>query len=171
MRRSNVQHAALLLCLLIGAVGVLSWPIVSARADESPEQTVKSTPKGQLKNPIKDDKSVAQEGHQLFLNYGCNGCHGGSGGGGMCPPLTNSTWVYGSDDDTLFRLVTLGSDALQKQGYTRKGHETVVGPMPPFGTIIKSSGDLWKIIAWIHTINPTAGKADKGAPPPPVFND
>ncbi len=45
----------------------------------------------------------------------------------MCPPLTNDTWVYGGDDDTLFRLVVLGSDELQKAGYTRKGRENVVG--------------------------------------------
>ena len=37
----------------------------------------------------------------------------------MGPPLTNPIWVYGSDDDTLFR--PLGSDELQKQGYSRKG--------------------------------------------------
>ena len=74
----------------------------------------------------------------MFLGYSCNGCHGGGGGGGMCPPLTNDVWVYDGDDDTLFRLVTLGSDELQKQGYTRKGRENVVGPMPPFGTLIKN---------------------------------
>ena len=68
----------------------------------------------------------------------------------MCPPLTNDTWVYGGDDDTLFRLVTLGSDALQKEGYTRTGHENVVGPMPPMGTIVKNADDLWKIIAFIR---------------------
>jgi hypothetical protein len=32
------------------------------------------------------------------------------GGGGMGPLLTNQVWVYGSDDDTLFRLISLGSD-------------------------------------------------------------
>jgi hypothetical protein len=59
--------------------------------------------------------------------------------------------VYGGDDDTLFRLVTLGSDELQKAGYTRTGRENVVGPMPPFGAIVKSSDDLFKIIAFIRS--------------------
>jgi hypothetical protein len=68
----------------------------------------------------------------------------------MCPPLTNDTWVYGGDDDTLFRLVTLGSDELQKNGYSRTGRENVVGPMPPFGAIVKNSDDLFKIIAFIR---------------------
>jgi mono/diheme cytochrome c family protein len=117
----------------------------------------KKTPKGQLKNPY-DDKvdQLADEGHNKFMAAGCNGCHGGGGGGGMGPPLTNEIWVYGADDDTLFRLVTLGSDGLKKQGYVRKGSETVVGPMPPFGGILKTSDDLWKIIAWIRTVNPNS---------------
>jgi mono/diheme cytochrome c family protein len=98
---------------------------------------------------------------------GCNGCHGGTGGGGMGPPLTNQVWVYGKDDDTLFRLVALGSDELQKQGYSRKGSESVVGPMPPMGGIVKSDDDLWKIIAWIRSINPSsAGGSSAEAPPP-----
>ena len=62
--------------------------------------------------------AIAEEGHHRYLSAGCNGCHGGGGGGGMCPPLTNETWVYGADDDTLFRLITLGSDGLNKAGYS-----------------------------------------------------
>ena len=46
-----------------------------------------------------------------------------------------------SDDDTLFRLIALGSDELQKQGYVRKGSENVVGPMPPMGTVVKNPDD------------------------------
>ena len=117
-----------------------------------PADRVKATPKGGLKNPYKDDNAdIVAQGQKLFMHSGCNGCHGGNGGGGMCPPLTNDTWVYGGDDDTLFRLVTLGSDELQKAGYTRKGHENVVGPMPPHGTIVKTDDDLWKIITFIRS--------------------
>ena len=57
----------------------------------------------------------------------------------MCPPLTNDTWVYGADDDTLFRLIALGSDGLTKAGYSRVKHEVVTGPMPPFCWVIKTS--------------------------------
>ncbi|HWK33388.1 MAG TPA: cytochrome c, partial [Hyphomicrobium sp.] len=52
----------------------------------------------------------------------------------------------------LFRLISMGSDDLKKHGYSRKGTEGVVGPMPPFGTLIDSDQDLWKIIAWIRTV-------------------
>jgi hypothetical protein len=124
-----------------------------------PIDLVKNTPKGGLHNPYNDQiDAIAEEGHHKYLSFSCNGCHGGGGGGGMCPPLTNQTFVYGPDDDTLFRLVTLGSDELKKAGYVRKGQETVVGPMPPFGGIIKTSDDLWKVIAFIRSKNPDSLK-------------
>jgi mono/diheme cytochrome c family protein len=122
----------------------------------TPLETAKSAEKGSLKNPYTDYESVAAEGRKIYMAAGCNGCHGGTGGGGMGPPLTNPIWVYGADDDTLFRLIALGSDGLQKQGYSRKGSEAVVGPMPAQGTIVKSNDDMWKIIAWIRSINPSS---------------
>jgi len=118
----------------------------------SPVDLVAKAPKGSLHNPYKDTQEDATAaGGKFLLSYSCSGCHGGNGGGGMCPALTNDTWVYGGDDDTLFRLVVLGSDELQKAGYMRKGHENVVGPMPPFGAIIKTSDDLWKILAFVRS--------------------
>jgi mono/diheme cytochrome c family protein len=128
----------------------------SSAGDGSPIETAKTAEKGTLKNPYNDVASVAEEGHKKFMAAGCNGCHGGTGGGGMGPPLTNPIWVYGKNDDTLFRLIALGSDELQKQGYTRKGSENVVGPMPPMGAVVKSNDDLWKIISWIRSVNPSS---------------
>jgi mono/diheme cytochrome c family protein len=132
----------------------------------SPVDLVKNTPKGKLVNPYKDTQAdVVAEGGKFLASYSCSGCHGGGGGGGMCPPLTNDTWVYGGDDDTLFRLVTLGSDELQKQGYTRIGRENVVGPMPPFGAIIKNADDLWKIFAFVRSKYNGDPAYKFGAPP------
>lgn len=117
-----------------------------------PTDLVAKTPKGQLHNPYKDtQKDIVAQGQTLFRSYPCAGCHGGDGGGGMCPPLTTSDWIYGGDDDTLFRLITLGSDQLKKDGYTRQGLAAVVGPMPPMGPIIKNSDDLWKILAFVRS--------------------
>jgi mono/diheme cytochrome c family protein len=133
-----------------------------------PAELVKNTPKGKLANPYKDTQAdVVEQGQKFFRDYSCSGCHGGNGGGGMCPALTNDIWVYGGDDDTLFRLITLGSDELQKLGYTRIGRENVVGPMPPFGLIIKTSDDLWKMLAFVRS-NYHGDPAYKfGAPPDP----
>jgi len=115
-------------------------------------ERVKAAEKGTLKNPYTGNAAAAEEGKKLYLANSCNGCHGGGGGGGMCPPLTNQIWVYGSDDDTIFRLITLGSKELQAAGYKRKGSENVVGPMPPYHDIITKEDDLWKIIAWMRTL-------------------
>jgi mono/diheme cytochrome c family protein len=116
-----------------------------------PADLVEATPKGQLKNPYTDENAaIVEAGRALYMRYGCNGCHGGTGGGGMCPPLTNDIWVYGGDDDTLFRLVTLGSDVLQSKGYTRIGTENVVGPMPPMGLIVAADDELWRILTFIR---------------------
>jgi mono/diheme cytochrome c family protein len=132
--------------------------VVAAEQTMTPMERVAGTPKGQLKNPYADFASVAEGGHRKYMAAGCNGCHGGGGGGGMAAPLTNQVWIYGDDDDTLFRLITLGTgklspgDAFGKLGYKRKGSEAVVGPMPPFGEVIKTDDDLWKIIAWIRSV-------------------
>ncbi len=118
----------------------------------SPTDLVHRTPKGGLQNPYKDTQAdIVAQGETLFRSHPCSGCHGGGAGGGMCPPLTKSDWIYGGDDDTLFRLVTLGSDQLQKNGYTRMGFAPVVGPMPPMGPLIENSDDLWKILAFIRS--------------------
>jgi mono/diheme cytochrome c family protein len=134
---------------------------ISARADdaasESPTKLAEGSKLGALVNPYQakedaHDQATADEGHKLFGNYGCPGCHGFGGGGGMCPPITNGVWIYGDKDDTLFRLVALGSAELQsKYGLTRQATENIVAPMPPMGGVIPKSDDLWKIIVWIKT--------------------
>ena len=122
-------------------------------SNKSPIDVAASAPKGSLINPYSYktmNPDLIEAGKRKYMGVSCNGCHGGNGGGGMCPPLSNETWVYGADDDTLFRLVTLGSDELQKQGYTRKGRENVVGPMPAHGALVKTEDDLWRIIYFIR---------------------
>ncbi|WP_204376752.1 hypothetical protein [Methyloceanibacter marginalis] len=43
----------------------------------------------------------------------------------------------------------------------------MTGPMPPFGNIIKTSDDLWKVIAWMRVKNPSSVKnVDKPAQTP-----
>ena len=116
-------------------------------------ELVNSVEKGKLKNPYTGDAAAIEEGKKRYLGNSCNGCHGGGGGGGMCPPLTNEVWVYGGDDDTLFRLITLGSaDLKAQQGYKAIAKETVTGPMPPYKDIIKDTDELWKIIAYIRSV-------------------
>jgi len=144
----TVALTLLLLAALTGRDALMAAEIMT------PLERVASTPKGQLKSPYPDFAKIADDGHRKYMAAGCNGCHGGGGGGGMAAPLTNPIWIYGDDDDTLFRLIALGTgklspgDAFGKLGYRRRGSEAVVGPMPHFGDVIKTDDDLWKIIAW-----------------------
>lgn len=132
----------------------------------TPLELVNKVPLGQLKDPYNIKQTdIVKEGHHLFLNHSCNGCHGGGGGGGMCPPLINSVWVYGGDDDQLFRLITLGSDNLQKLGYMRVGAESVVGPMPELGPTFKNAAEVWKVITWIRSAYDGDPKYRYGDPP------
>jgi mono/diheme cytochrome c family protein len=122
-----------------------------------PTELVAKFPKGQLHSPYPDYAKLAKDDPDLVKRFrlpGCNECHGGTGGGGICPALTQGVWFWGNTDDVLFRLVTLGSVDLEKQGYTRLGWGSVHAPMPPMGATIKTSDDLWKIIAFIRSINP-----------------
>ena len=104
-----------------------------------------------VKNPYgpNDAKAIA-EGKDLFVSSACSGCHGAGGGGGMCPPVINGIWVYGSDDTTLFNLIHLGSAGLREKGYTRTGHENIVGDMPAFASFL-SPDQEWKLIAYIRS--------------------
>ena len=122
-----------------------------------PTELVKQVPKGQLHSPYPDYAKLAKDDPDLVKEFrlpGCNECHGGTGGGGICPAVTQGVWFWGNTDDVLFRLVTLGSVDLEKEGYTRLTYGTVHAPMPPMGAAIKTSDQLWKIIAFIRSINP-----------------
>jgi len=167
---SAVAALALAAAICVHEATAADAPKSDAKVDYTkitPPDLVKQTPKGQIKNPYTDSQAdIVADGEKKFLSYSCNGCHGGGGGGGMCPPLINDVWVYDGDDDTLFRLVTLGSDELQKAGYSRHGSENVVGPMPPFGTLIKSSDDLFRILTFVRSkYSPNADQAYKYGTP------
>ncbi|WP_369936318.1 c-type cytochrome [Xanthomonas tesorieronis] len=130
-------------------------PAPGAAAATPPPAAVTPIPKGP---PVKDTPELAAEGKKIFLSAGCSACHGGTGGGGMCPPLTNDIWVYGHDDDTLRALINEGTAGMATHGKVRVGHEKVVGQMPPFAPVLKE-GDTEKLLAFIHSINKTAGGA------------
>ncbi len=160
-----------LLALGLLSISGISW--TSQAAEEvacckvgdttPPTELVKQVPQGGLHSPYQDYAKLAKDDPNLAKQFrlpGCNECHGGTGGGGFCPALTQGIWFWGNTDDVLFRLITLGSAALEKSGFQRYQYGTVHGPMPPMGFSIPTSDQLWKIIAFIRSINPP------GANPP-----
>jgi mono/diheme cytochrome c family protein len=173
MKRPNVGISALIVLGLF-TIGGMVWAAQAAdeatsegggkeqicckAGDETPpDELVKKVPPGELHSPYQDYKKLAEEDPDLVKKFrlpGCNECHGGTGGGGFCPALTQGVWFWGNTDDVLFRLVTLGSAELEKQGFTRYQYGSVHAPMPPMGFTVKTADHLWKIIAFIRSINP-----------------
>ncbi len=145
---------------LLGLMGAILLTTSSAPAADGATKTAieraASTPKGELKNPLQITPEIVEEGKALYQAKTCGACHGGNGGGIHCPSLLNDAWIYGSDDDTLFRLVTLGSEGLAGAGYSRGNDEKHAGPMPAFGEAIGSETDLWKIVAFIRSLKAPA---------------
>lgn len=103
-----------------------------------------------IHNPYAGDSAAIAAGADLFDDKACSSCHGSEGGGGMCPPLVNDRWVYGSDDTTLFNLIKLGSVGLRAKGYTRGSEEKVAGDMPPLASMV-SDDEAWKLIAYVRS--------------------
>ncbi len=62
-------------------------------------------PEKKMLNPFAGDAEAVKEGRRLFQSYGCPGCHGLMGGGGMGKPILDDTWIFGSDDETLYKLI------------------------------------------------------------------
>ncbi len=127
--------------------------------DETPPlELVQQVPPGGLHNPYDWKKLVAESPEDYLVKQfrlpGCNECHGGGGGGGFCPALSQGVWFWGNTDDVLFRLIAMGSKALEEQGFTRIQWGTVKAPMPEMGHVIKTSDHLWKIVSFIRSINP-----------------
>ena len=108
-----------------------------------PLELVKQVPPGGLHNPYDWQKLKADSPEDYLVKQfrlpGCNECHGGGGGGGFCPALSQGVWFWGNTDDVLFRLIAMGSKALEEQGFTRIQWGTVKAPMPEMGHVIKTS--------------------------------
>jgi len=104
-------------------------------------------------NPFAKSTDAVIEGRKIFLKYGCSGCHGLGGGGGMGKPLIDDEWKFGSDDRTLFKLI--------------RG-EIPEQTMPT--TIGKGMTDdeVWKVLLYVRSVY--AGDASKinWVVPPPV---
>ena len=160
-------HAPMIVALALCVLGIMRGTQWGTHAAEDaacckagdmtpPIELANKVPKGQLHSPYPDYAKLAKDEDLVkqFRLPGCNECHGGNGGGGICPALTQGAWFWGNTDDVLFRLITLGSAGVEQQGYKRLGYGSVHAPMPSMGTTIKSSDQLWKIIAFIRSINP-----------------
>ncbi|TFE68628.1 c-type cytochrome [Methylacidiphilum caldifontis] len=103
----------------------------------------------QQKNPYSpSDKQVVSQGKELYFKMGCNGCHGAGGGGGMCPSFIDDTWVFGSDDQTLFKLI---KGQIPQQTMPRM-----------FGGVL-TDDEIWKVITFVRYCKVAAAEQGGGA--------
>jgi cytochrome c oxidase cbb3-type subunit 3 len=77
---------------------------------------------------LAQSNSSAINGRKLFLRENCYGCHGGRGGGGMCPSLRRDR----PDEDSVIR-------------------EGTPSGMPPYGQRL-SAREIQDLIAYIQSL-------------------
>ncbi len=78
-----------------------------------------------------------EEGRKLYPYFGCDGCHGAQGGGGMGRPLIDDEWTFGSDDETLFKLIR---GQIPEQ------------TMPAYTTEDITEDQLWTVLAYVRSL-------------------
>ena len=87
-------------------------------------------------NPFIGNAEMIAEGRALYFKVGCQGCHGGGGGGGMAASLIDDIWKFGSDDETLLKLI--------KGQIPQQTMPTVYNALP--------DDDVWKMLAFIRSV-------------------
>src|SRR5260221_3240834 len=87
-------------------------------------------------NPFTGKEDGIAVGKTLYIQVGCQGCHGGGGGGGMAASLIDDTWKFGSDDETLFKLI--------KGQIPEQTMPVVYNSLP--------DEQVWQILAYIRTL-------------------
>lgn len=100
-----------------------------------------------IANPYANDMAAIKEGHELFVNMNCAGCHGYDLKGGMGPSLVDTYWRYGGAPADIYKSIFEG----RPQG------------MPAWGRSIPPV-EIWKVVAYIQakggTFSPSL--ADRG---------
>jgi cytochrome c(L) len=117
--------------LLIGPAGVLLMMLGVETAGLAQAQGAAKL------NKYTGNPEAIKEGRAIFLKYGCSGCHGVGGGGGMGPPLLDDVWKFGSDDETLYKLI--------KGQIPNQTMPKVMGEQ-------MTDDEVWKAIAYIRSI-------------------
>jgi mxaJ protein len=102
----------------------------------APPQSDAAPPAFKKLNPFGDNADGIAAGKKLYIQVGCQGCHGGGGGGGMAASLIDDSWKFGSDDDTLFKLI--------KGEIPEQTMPTVYNTLP--------DEQVWQILAFIRTL-------------------
>lgn len=104
-------------------------------------------------NPFAKSAAAVIDGRKIFLKNGCSGCHGMGGGGGMGKPLIDDEWRFGSDDQTLFKLI--------------RG-EIPNQTMPNAIGKVLTDDEIWKVLIYVRSIYAGDPSKINWTVPPPV---
>jgi quinoprotein dehydrogenase-associated probable ABC transporter substrate-binding protein len=118
------------------AVGAIPVPPEAPPASGAKAGTQAGASSDTKKNPFTDKEDGIAAGKKLYIQVGCQGCHGGGGGGGMAASLIDDNWKFGSDDETLFKLI--------KGQIPEQTMPTVYNTLP--------DEQVWQILAFIRTL-------------------
>ncbi len=145
--RTAMISTKLMLCLLapggllLGCAGAganagSGGPTAEQKGTTAEGQGAAAGEKGTKINKYTGNAAAIQQGRALYLQYGCSGCHGVGGGGGMAVPLLDDVWKFGSDDATLFKLI--------KGQIPEQTMPKVYNAMP--------DDEVWKILAYVRSL-------------------
>ena len=87
-----------------------------------------------VRDPYYGDESAIADGGRYFDAFNCSGCHAPLGGGGMGPPLSDTTWIYGGDADNIYLSIVQGRPNGMPSWHN----------LPP--------DVVWKLVAYIQTL-------------------
>ena len=90
---------------------------------------------GSIPNPYAGSAEAVQQGHQLFIQMNCAGCHGYGAKGGMGPNLTDTYWRYGGVPAAIFKSIYEG----RPQG------------MPAWNPALPPQ-TIWQLVAYIESL-------------------
>jgi cytochrome c oxidase cbb3-type subunit 3 len=116
-----------------------SLPLASVAAESS--KAVRSDSGVSREGPYGENAYALNEGKRLFASFNCQGCHS-HGGGGMGPPLMDSTWVYGFEPANIFATIAEGRP----------------NGMPAFKNRITPQ-QTWELVAYVRSMSGQGSKA------------
>jgi cytochrome c oxidase cbb3-type subunit III len=88
-----------------------------------------------VRNPYAGNAWATAEGKTLFSRLNCVGCHA-NGGGGMGPPLMDTTWTYGARPIDIYASIVEGR----------------ADGMPAFGGKL-TDGQVWQLVAYVQSLS------------------
>jgi len=115
----------------IGAEKLLSVPVTKLQIGGAPKPP-------QIENPLGNSAEVIEQGRQLFNAMNCSGCHAPLGGGGMGPPLSDTTWIYGGSPADIHLSIVQGRP----------------NGMPAWNHLGEEA--IWSLTAYVRSLNEEA---------------